>query len=1672
MPALVLAAFWLFLAAGAQTKPWTDTVRPSRVASEEHFPARPGRRVQPASLPAARAASVGATATWQPLGPAAVNTPSYGLVTGRVSAIAFDPADVTGNRVYIGTTGGGAWLSQNAATSNTGDVQFAPLIDNVGALTATFDASISVGALTVQPGATGVVLVGTGDPNDELDSYYGAGILRSIDGGNKWTLIQATQDQIWAFAGEGFAGFAWSTVNPQVVVAALSQALGAALTNAIFPRASFAGLYYSTDSGATWSIARVTDGGGADVQGPTDPTGGDGSAATSVIWNPVRKVFVAAVRYHGYYQSADGVTWTRLTGQPGTALTMAHCPTNQGTNGSPLCPIFRGTLAVNPQTGDTFAWTADGYNQDQGIWQDACALTAGACANAIGFSHQWSTTALQTNDPQQGPATIEEADSTLALAAVPSGQDTQLLAGADDVWKCSLAGGCAWRNTTQTGSCRSAQVAPYQHALVWSAANPQEMLIGNDSGLWRSLDAIGESGPECSASDATHFQNLNGGLGSLAEVQSFALAGTSEDAMVLGLGVNGTAGVKDASLSDWPQILSEYGGPVVVDPTNAANWYVNSGPGVAIHRCAQGDACTSADFSSVVTSADVGGDGDSMANLAPFLVDPLDPSQFLIGTCRVWRGPANGIGWSSANAISPFLDGMNRPACKGDPLIRSMAATAVSGGSEVIYVGMYGALEGGTTLAGHVLRAVRDPSSNAPPTWHDLTANPVTNDTASMNRFEFNISSIELDPHDATGNTLYVTVEGIPEPMSNLRTLYRSTDGGAHWQFLMSNLPFAPANSVAIDPQDANTVYVATNAGVYATQDIGNCITSITCWSAYAAGLPRAPVTQLSVSADAQMLVAGTYGRGMWQIPLWGAGTPTTSAQVSPSTLAFAAQAYGTASSPQTITVTNTGASALTIASIAVLGDFEETDDCQGVPVSPASSCTVQVVFAPSASGARTGQLTWTGNVSGGQVSVALSGTGTSSSGITLLPSVVNFGSVALGQTSTALQITVENATSAAVPVTSAAVTAPFVLTTNACGSSLAANSDCEMLIAFAPTQAGSASGTLTLVDGLGSQAAQLSGSGASPATDTLSAKTLTFAGTIVGQISLPQSIALTNSGGMPLTSIAVTASGPFQVASNCTTQLGAGGNCTLSVTFAPITQGAQTGILTVADLTRTQTVALSGTGLGAPQITVHPTALSFGPQAVGSPSAPLTLTVTNTGAAPMANVGFQLASQVASQVAGVSAAGFSVSSTCSGPLANGAACTAQVIFTPVSAGGASAILTVSSSTLGVKAAQVALTGSGNALSGLNVAPAQMAFTEATVGQASSAQSATITNAGTSPASGLVLTATAPFSLAQTNCGAALAPGSSCTASLFFTPTANGSASGAFTITSTTSNTAIVILSGAGGSAGSVQLQPSVLNFPATGLGAASSVQTVTVTNTGPVDLAALTLSVSSGYQLATTTCGSTLAPSASCSVGLVFSPNTGGQQSGSLTVNSGALAAPAHAELSGMGFDFSASIAGSASQTISSGQSASFVLALAPQFGASGTFSFQCASLPVSALCSFSPVNETVAANATGNVTVQITTANAASMPAPSHKMRRGALPALCVLLAFPLVWRRRRKALWLIAALALLGCGVSSCSGSGGGSGGTPGQGTAGVGTYSIPVSVASNGVVHTVTVKLTVD
>ncbi|WP_187290230.1 choice-of-anchor D domain-containing protein [Terriglobus saanensis] len=1089
---------------------------------------------------------------WQPAGPNQINTTLYGNVTGRITSIAIDPADSLGNAVYLGTTGGGVWKSSNATSANP---SFAPLTDTLPVFSANSGTSVipslSIGAVSVQPGGTGVVLAGTGDSNDASDSFYGEGILRSADNGLTWTIAQRSNDGTAGrhlFLGEGIAGFAWSTLSPQLVVAAVSQAAEGTLVGASQLGASTRGLFYSTDAGMTWQMGTIADGTSV-VQSPTtDFSNYEGNAVTAVVYNPIRQKFYAAVRFHGYYESADGRTWTRLATQPGAGLTLANCPTLAGAPGAQSCPLFRGALAVQPVTGDLFALTVDVNNLDQGLWQDACAFNGSTClSNTVAWTHPLNAAPLESN------GAIPQADYNLVLAAVPTTAagvaDTVLFAGTEEIFRCSLASGCNLRNTTNatTGCAAPAKVAPAQHAIA--AGNGGLIFFGNDGGLWRSTDLVAQNGPACSADDATHFQNLNGGLGSLAEITSLATHPTEADTMLAGVGVLGSASTSSASsLSPWQQLGTGESGSVAIDQTDPRNRFLQSGSGVSIFHCSNGAACTAADFTGLPqigasqTSEDI-----SLVN-APFLLDPALNTNLITGTCRVWRGPAMGGSlWSTSSLLSAPLSGSSSDACTAtDALIRSLvaggpvAASSIpqNAGSTVLYAGMAGTFDGGGFAGGHFYATLNAQTNSGSSVWMDRTANTVSNDPLHANLFNpggFDLSSIFVDPHDGSGNTVYVTVMGFGFPH-----LYRSTDAGATWLNLSGNLPNAPANAVVVDPNDASTVYVAMDTGVYVTTEVDICATA-NCWSVYGTGLPNAPVTQLNVQAavsipggaQAGALRAGTYGRGIWQVPLVTAGAlPAAVLQVRPDSLTFASQPVGTTSSAQTVTVSNAGSAPLNLLAIVITGDFTKAGTCTAQPIlPPGASCTVEVFFTPTSTGTRTGTLTITSDA--GTKTVALSGNAPGPTALILTPTTLAFSSTPIGTAAVPKNITVSNTGTANATLGTASITGDFVLSANTCGSTLPPQAGCTLSITFKPTASGARSGTLTLSSDSGIHTASLTGVGTSAATDILSPTALNFPNTVATTTSSAQTVTLTNNGDIALTLIATSiTSGDFTVTS------------------------------------------------------------------------------------------------------------------------------------------------------------------------------------------------------------------------------------------------------------------------------------------------------------------------------------------------------------------------------------------------------------------------------------------------------------------------------------------------------------------------------------------------------------
>jgi len=207
----------------------------------------------------------------------------------------------------------------------------------------------------------------------------------------------------------------------------------------------------------------------------------------------------------------------------------------------------------------------------------------------------------------------------------------------------------------------------------------------------------------------------------------------------------------------------------------------------------------------------------------------------------------------------------------------------------------------------------------------------------------------------------------------------------------------------------------------------------------------------------------------------------------SPTSATFASQVVGTSSSPQSVILTNTnnGTAPLVISSIAITGadseDFSETNNCPA-SVSVGGSCQIHITFAPTATGVRSASLAVTDNAPGSPQSVALSGTGTQAA-VQLNPLSVNLNTQTVGGTTSPQLVTLSNAGSSTLTISSLGMTgvnAGDFADTSSCGTTLGTGGSCQIKVTFTPTASGARSAALSISDNApGSpQSVALSGTG------------------------------------------------------------------------------------------------------------------------------------------------------------------------------------------------------------------------------------------------------------------------------------------------------------------------------------------------------------------------------------------------------------------------------------------------------------------------------------------------------------------------------------------------------------------------------------------------------------------
>jgi hypothetical protein len=218
-------------------------------------------------------------------------------------------------------------------------------------------------------------------------------------------------------------------------------------------------------------------------------------------------------------------------------------------------------------------------------------------------------------------------------------------------------------------------------------------------------------------------------------------------------------------------------------------------------------------------------------------------------------------------------------------------------------------------------------------------------------------------------------------------------------------------------------------------------------------------------------------------------------------------------------------------------------------------------------------------------------------------PTKLTFANQAVGSTSAAQTVTLTNTGTAALSVTSIALTGanPGDFTqTNGCGSSIAAGAKCTISVTLKPIATGTRTAAVTLTDNASGspQAVSLTGMGAAPVA-SLSPTSLTFGNEPVGTISAPYAVTLKNTGNAALniTSTAITGANAidFTEDDSCSSSVAAGGNCTIAILFSPSAIGTRAASLTVTDNggSSPPLIPLSGTG-------THDVVLSWTPSTTG----------------------------------------------------------------------------------------------------------------------------------------------------------------------------------------------------------------------------------------------------------------------------------------------------------------------------------------------------------------------------------------------------------------------------------------------------------------------------------------
>ncbi|MDC7999647.1 T9SS type A sorting domain-containing protein [Aequorivita todarodis] len=613
---------------------------------------------------------------------------------------------------------------------------------------------LSIGDIEISKNNNNLIYAGTGEVNAGGGSlvYDGDGIHKSTDGGTTW--------QSKGLPDIGSVGKIVLDPNDDNTV--FVGAMGP-----LFRNSGNRGVYKSTNGGDSWQqVLAVSDSTGI-VDMAIHPTNGNivYAASWERIRRPNRRQYGGITS--GIYRTTDGgANWTELM------------------NGLPSLASQKGRIGIdisqsNPNV--LYARYANANGNIQGVYKTTNGGDSWTAVNSsqltdVGF-HWWF-----------GGIFIDPTDE-------------DVLYNVDFEVQKSTNGGNSWSSVFT-----NAHVD--QHAMAFNASASNEVLLGNDGGLYYSTNG-GASATKDLKLPITQFNRM------YVDAQN-------ENKIYAGAQDNSTSRTQTGGLSDWNIIYGGDGFQPLVDPTNTNVIY-------ALYQ--YGSLGKSTNNGSSFSNATNGiSSGDRKNWDTPIAFDPNNSQILYFGANRLYKTTNAAGNWS---AISPDLtDGPHT----GNLTFGTITTISVSQfNSQVIYVGTddgkaWVTQDGGTT-------------------WTEIS-------TGIPNRW---VTKILASKENA--NTVYLTLSGYRFG-EDVGHVYKSIDFGNTWVDISTSLPDIPVNDIEQD--SFGNLFIGTDVGVLASNDEG------VNWNVLGENMPSAVVSDLFIHENSQFLFAATYGRSTYKIDISG----------------------------------------------------------------------------------------------------------------------------------------------------------------------------------------------------------------------------------------------------------------------------------------------------------------------------------------------------------------------------------------------------------------------------------------------------------------------------------------------------------------------------------------------------------------------------------------------------------------------------------------------------------------------------------------------------------------------------------------------------------------------------------------------------------------------------------